>query len=269
MKGGNASNNAVKLELDPKKLGLSAPTLQALKEWESPSMTGYRIMVFLPSNAYLDFFADVFAKEMPKVKTFVLHGGLSQGQRSKTSEAFRVTDNCVLFTSDASARGVDYPDVSCVVQVGFDSRAEYLQRVGRTGRAGKSGTTYIVVAPEENAVLKDICDVLTEIYAEAPDKPICNKPSKPFPSNGVKYPESNKLAKGALRGWLGALASKWKRLKMTPEAVVSMAQKQAIAMGVGDMPTAKLYEKLNIKVKAEKPEKPEKPEMAKMAKLKK
>lgn len=246
MKGGNASVKI--LELDPKKLGLSAPTLQALKEWESPSMTGYRLMVFLPSNAYIDFFAESFASQMPKVKTFVLHGGLSQGQRSKTSEAFRVTDNCVLFTSDASARGVDYPDVSCVVQIGFDSRAEYLQRVGRTGRAGKSGTTYIVVAPEENAGIKDICDVMTEIYAEAPDKPICSKLALPFVNKGVKYPAS-KLAKGALRGWLGSLASKWKRLKMTPEMVVSMAQKQAIAMGQGDLPIDKLYEKLNIKVK--------------------
>lgn len=246
MKGGNSTI----VELDPSKLGLSDGTRKALKEWESPSMSGYRVMVFLPSNAYIDFFAEVFAKQMPKVTTFVLHGGLNQGQRSKTSEAFRVTDNCVLFTSDASARGVDYPDVSCVIQIGFDSRAEYLQRVGRTGRAGKDGTTYLVVAPEENAALKDICDVLTELYAEAPDKPICNKPAKPFKHTGLKYPES-KLAKGALRGWLGSMASKWKRLKMTPEAVVSMAQKQSIAMGLGEVPIDKLYEKLNIKIKVQ------------------
>jgi len=236
-------------ELDPTKLGLSKPTLKALREWESPAMSGFRIMVFLPSNAYIDFFAAAFAKHMPNVKAFVLHGGLSQGQRSKTSEAFRMMDNCVLFTSDASARGVDYPDVSCVVQMGFDSRPEYTQRVGRTGRAGKSGTTYLVVAPEENIAVKDICELLSDLYAEAPDKPVCNKAAKPFPSSGIKYHADSKMARNAFRGWLGSLASKWKRLKMTPEMVVSMAQKQAIAMGVGEVPTSKLYEKLNIKIK--------------------
>lgn len=249
-KGGNA----VVYELDPTKLGLSKPTLKALKEWDMPVLSGYRIMVFLPSNAFIDYFAEVFAKCMPKVKVFVLHGGLTQGKRSQTSEAFRVTDNCVLFTSDASARGVDYPDVSCVVQMGFDSRQEYLQRVGRTGRAGKSGVAYLITAPEENAGVGLVCDVLTELYANAPDKPVCGMKAQKLELKGIKYLalEKPKAAKLALGGWLGALASKWKRLKMTPEAVVSLAQKQSIALGLGEIPVDKLYDKLSIKVKGAK-----------------
>jgi ATP-dependent RNA helicase MSS116 len=170
-KGGNASAN-VNVNITSHKL--SSPTLKALKEWEMKSLTGYRIMIFLPSNTFIDYIAKVFQTEMPMVTTFTLHGGMQQKARSKTSEAFRTTSNCVMFTSDASARGVDYPDVSCVIQMGFDSRSEYLQRVGRTGRAGKDGTSYLITAPEENAGVELVCDVLNEMHIDKSIKD--NKP---------------------------------------------------------------------------------------------
>lgn len=246
-KGGNAS-----ITLNVNSQHLSQPTLKALKEWEMKSLTGYRIMIFLPSNTFIDYVAKVFRKEMPEVTTFTLHGGMQQNARSKTSEAFRTTSNCVMFTSDASARGVDYPDVSCVVQIGFDSRSEYLQRVGRTGRAGKNGTTYLITAPEESAGVELICDVLTEIYVDKDHKPKCHNGNvvvkKYVPSN-IKFPAASQDAKKAFRGWLGSLASKWKRLKMTPTTVVSMAQSLSVAMGLGEVPMDKLHEKLSIKIK--------------------
>ena len=50
------------------------------------------------------------------------------------------TANVVLFSTDISARGLDYPDVTAVVQVGVPTnRAQYIHRLGRTGRAGKVG----------------------------------------------------------------------------------------------------------------------------------
>jgi ATP-dependent RNA helicase MSS116, mitochondrial len=228
---------------------LSAPTLKALSEWKMTTVSGYRVMIFLPSNAFIDYFAKVFAKHMPGVNIMTLHGGLSQSKRTQTSEAFRTTSNCILFTSDASARGVDYPDVSCVIQMGFDSRAEYLQRVGRTGRAGKDGVTYIITAPEENAGIELICDVLSEMYVEqkvAYPKSFAKELKKHVPS-GITYPQDNKDAKGAFRGWLGSLASKWKRLKMQPSATIELAGNLAKAMGLNDIPIEKLKEKLAIK----------------------
>jgi ATP-dependent RNA helicase MSS116 len=228
---------------------LSAPTLKALAEWKMSTVSGYRVMIFLPSNAFIDYFAKIFAKEMPGVNCMILHGGLSQSKRTQTSDAFRTTSNCILFTSDASARGVDYPDVSCVIQIGFDSRPEYLQRVGRTGRAGKDGTAYIITAPEENTGLETICDVLTEMHAEnkvAVPKTFTQTIKKYIPS-GIQYPKDNKDAKSAFRGWLGSLASKWKRLKMSPVSAIELAGNLAKAMGLNDIPVEKLKEKLAIK----------------------
>lgn len=251
-KGGSPAVGNVNISLNVNSHKLSPQTLKALKEWEMKSLTGYRIMIFLPSNTFIDYVAKVFKAEMPEVTTFTLHGGMQQNARSKTSEAFRTTSNCVMFTSDASARGVDYPDVSCVIQMGFDSRSEYLQRVGRTGRAGKDGTAYLITAPEENAGVELICDVLTEIHVNKDHKPKCTNSNvvikKHVPSQ-LKFPAATQDAKKAYRGWLGSLASKWKRLKMTPTSVVNMAQSLSISMGLGEVPLDKLYEKLSIKIK--------------------
>lgn len=243
------------VKLNVKDNTLSANTLKALQEWEMKSLSGYRVMIFLPSNTFIDYIAKVFKEQMPSITTFSLHGGMQQNARTKTSEAFRTTNNCVMFTSDASARGVDYPDVSCVIQLGFDSRSEYLQRVGRTGRAGKDGTSYLIAAPEEHAGVELVCDVLNEIHIDKTikdNKLKCNNNAlllKIYNSSNITYPKATSDAKKAFRGWLGSLASKWKRLKMTPLSVVNMAQSLSVAMGLGEMPLDKLHEKLSIKIK--------------------
>ena len=69
-----------------------------------------------------------------------------------TSDAFRQdkTGASILVTSDVSARGVDYPGVTRVIQLGIPSGTEqYIHRVGRTGRAGTSGRGDLVLLPWE------------------------------------------------------------------------------------------------------------------------
>ncbi|KAJ2875708.1 hypothetical protein GGH93_001378 [Coemansia aciculifera] len=96
------------------------------------------------------------------VSVEVLHGKISQETRSRTSERFRnseptINNTSILVTTDVSARGVDYPDVSLVVQVGVPSESEaYIHRLGRTGRAGKSGEGVILLNPVEMAFLKHL-----------------------------------------------------------------------------------------------------------------
>lgn len=50
-----------------------------------------------------------------------IHSRRSQAQRNKVSDAFREGGNLVMFTSDVSARGMDYPDVTRVIQVCGDA----------------------------------------------------------------------------------------------------------------------------------------------------
>lgn len=49
------------------------------------------------------------------------HSRKSQAQRTKVSEAFRQRKGVIMFSSDVSARGLDYPDVTLVVQVKYNS----------------------------------------------------------------------------------------------------------------------------------------------------
>lgn len=127
---------------------------------------------------------------------YELHSKRSQDQRTRASNAFRAGDTgaSVLVTSDVSARGVDYPGVTRVIQVGIPPSADiYVHRVGRTGRAGTEGRGDLVLLPWEtgfvtwhmnNIPLKTITvDELTsqvEELATEIDKHNADRVKKPY-----------------------------------------------------------------------------------------
>jgi ATP-dependent RNA helicase MSS116 len=89
-----------------------------------------------------------------------IHSRLTQTQRSRISDQFRNSRSSVLVTTDVSARGVDYPGVTLVIQVGLPtSRDQYIHRIGRTGRAGKEGEAILMLSPYEEGYLKCINDL--------------------------------------------------------------------------------------------------------------
>lgn len=115
----------------------------------------YKIVIFLPTTKLVAFFADYleFGLKMPGVAR--LHSRMSQSARQRTSQHFRSTPlPSILLTTDVSSRGVDYPDVSLVVQHGSpDNEDTYIHRLGRTGRAGKQGKGVQVVLPFEKKLI--------------------------------------------------------------------------------------------------------------------
>ncbi|KAG0021450.1 hypothetical protein BGZ80_002367 [Entomortierella chlamydospora] len=100
--------------------------------------TNNKIMVFLPTTRGAQLYAKVFARlSMGKeLSVFEIHSAKDQRERTSTSRNFRkIRTPAVLFTSDVSARGVDYPGVGLVIQVGAPlSLDHYIHRIGRTGR---------------------------------------------------------------------------------------------------------------------------------------
>lgn len=88
-----------------------------------------------------------------KTNVLCLHGMLSQTVRSRVSQQFRACRSApsILFTSDVSARGVDYPSVTRVIQLGVPcSKEMYVHRVGRTGRRGREGRADMLISPFES-----------------------------------------------------------------------------------------------------------------------
>ncbi|KAF2479886.1 P-loop containing nucleoside triphosphate hydrolase protein [Neohortaea acidophila] len=75
-----------------------------------------------------------------------IHSRLSQSQRTAAAESFRRAESGVLLSSDVTARGMDFPNVTHVIQVGLPtSREQYIHRVGRTARAGKEGEAWLLL----------------------------------------------------------------------------------------------------------------------------
>lgn len=69
-----------------------------------------------------------------------IHGDIMQRQRSEAVDHFKSGAVPLLIATDVAARGLDIPDVEAVINYSFPLTTEdYVHRIGRTGRAGKSG----------------------------------------------------------------------------------------------------------------------------------
>jgi ATP-dependent RNA helicase MSS116, mitochondrial len=80
----------------------------------------------------------------------LMHGKLTQQQRTRVSDRFRRARSAIMFSSDVTARGMDFPNVTHVIQVGLPpDRDQYIHRIGRTGRGDKSGEGWLFIASME------------------------------------------------------------------------------------------------------------------------
>jgi len=116
----------------------------------------HKIIVFFPTARVCALFAEIFRRSLKKTGTTVLeiHSRKSQSYRNTQSQRFREGTNVILFSSDVSARGVDYPDVTYVVQVGVVEKATYIHRLGRTARVGKRGKGLLLLCDFEEKLAK-------------------------------------------------------------------------------------------------------------------
>ncbi len=125
-----------------------------------------KAIVFLPTTKLTQLYA-TFIRELSnslpmgrRTHVYEIHSKLDQRRRSRSSEMFRQDHSgaSILVTSDVSARGVDYPGVTRVIQVNIPGTAEqYIHRVGRTGRGGSlTGRGDLVLLPWEAQWMKEL-----------------------------------------------------------------------------------------------------------------
>ncbi|HTN64299.1 MAG TPA: DEAD/DEAH box helicase, partial [Devosia sp.] len=90
-----------------------------------------------------------------------LHGDMDQKSRMETLDAFKNNRLTLLVASDVAARGLDIPAVSHVFNFDVPVHAEdYVHRIGRTGRAGRSGVAYTLVGPADGKYLDAIVKLI-------------------------------------------------------------------------------------------------------------
>ena len=138
-----------------------------------------------------------------------LHGDLDQRMRTAALDAFRAGDVQLLVCSDVAARGLDIPDVSHVINYDAPHHSEdYVHRIGRTGRAGKSGQALTIVSRIDQKAVAEIEKLIARTIdwqegaqlppdeeAEAPSRERTRgrggahrRPERPAPVEGGEHP---------------------------------------------------------------------------------
>lgn len=108
-----------------------------------------------------------------------LHGDLSQQQRDLTMQKFRQHLTQFLVATDVAARGLDVDDLTHVINYGLpDDIESYTHRSGRTGRAGKKGTSISIIHTREKGKVRQIEKIIAKEFVDGTlpsPQEICSK----------------------------------------------------------------------------------------------
>ena len=129
-----------------------------------------KIIIFRRTKFGVDKLEQSLLKNEYKVAS--IHGDKSQVIRNKAIEDFKNKKSNILIATDVAARGIDITNVDAIINFDIPNIPEtYIHRIGRTGRAGKSGIAFSFCSPDENAYIK-----LIETLIEKPIKIIDEHP---------------------------------------------------------------------------------------------
>ncbi|KAK3657518.1 hypothetical protein LTR56_002292 [Elasticomyces elasticus] len=178
-----------------------------------------------------DLFKNLLGNE---IKVYELHSRLSQPARTRTTEDFKNTASGLMFASDVIGRGMDFPNVDLVIQVGLPSNGEqYVHRVGRTARAGNNGRAVIMLTDREKYFLA--------VNRHLPIKPyildISSTAAQATPAVEQAFSGVEESAKQkAYQAYLGFNKSFCKNLRIDNTGLVTLANEYAGAMGCPEPP---------------------------------
>ena len=196
-----------------------------------------KIIVFGTTANLVAMYAKVF-KGLLNLEVFELHSRLTQPARTRATDQFKTAKRGIMFASDVIGRGMDFPDVSLVCQVGVPLDADsYTHRVGRTARAGKDGRAVILLTELESFYLRDNRQFPIHPYPALAD--VMNDATQLAPSmtQVLKTVDSDSKRK-AYSAYLGFMKGFCKKMRMDPPQLVRMCNRFALeGMFSGQVPT--------------------------------
>ncbi|MEO9069715.1 MAG: DEAD/DEAH box helicase [Ginsengibacter sp.] len=141
--------------------------------------------------------ADKIAKELHRanIKSDAIHGNKTQSARQRALNNFKEGKIRVLVATDIAARGIDVDDLSHVINFELPNIPEtYVHRIGRTGRAGNSGSALSFCDMEERAYLRDIHKLIEKTIPVVEDHPYASTMQFVQTPVAAKNPMSRKPA---------------------------------------------------------------------------
>ncbi|MDR1369594.1 MAG: DEAD/DEAH box helicase [Dysgonamonadaceae bacterium] len=140
----------------------------------NPSIYG---IIFCRTKKETQEIADLLIKDGYNADS--LHGDLSQQQRDYVMNKFRIRNLQLLVATDVAARGLDVDDLTHVINYGLPDDVEsYTHRSGRTGRAGKTGTSIGIIHLREKHKVREIEKIINKTFEQGKiptGKEICQK----------------------------------------------------------------------------------------------
>ncbi|KAJ6723076.1 DEAD-BOX ATP-DEPENDENT RNA HELICASE 25 [Salix koriyanagi] len=189
----------------------------------------YKVIVFCTTARVTGLVAGLLGELNLNIRE--IHSRKGQAYRTRVSDEFRKSRGIILVTSDVSARGVDYPDVTLVIQVGLPaSREQYIHRLGRTGRKGKEGEGILLLAPWEEFFLSTARDLP---ITEAP-MPSIDPDTKKKVERALSQLDMNSK-QTAYQAWLGYYNSQ-KKVGNDKYRLVELANEFSRSMGLDTPP---------------------------------
>jgi ATP-dependent RNA helicase DDX3X len=125
-------------------------------------------LIFVETKRDADALEDFLYREQFPVSS--IHGDRTQPERERALHLFKTGQNRILVATDVAARGLDVDNVAHVVNYDFPNHIDnYVHRIGRTGRRGKTGLATAFVNQNSNKiVLRELVDLLVESNQELP-----------------------------------------------------------------------------------------------------
>jgi ATP-dependent RNA helicase RhlE len=174
-----------------------------VKVLESRTRQGLSRQCIIFTNSRLGCAKLARALERDGIKAGAIHGDKSQGERTLTLEAFKSGAIEALVATDVAARGLDIPDMPCVINHELPFNAEdFIHRIGRTGRAGSKGDAIALVDESEKRLLDDIEKLMKRKLEVAPLPDVKSTPGqitdpffyKPYePSSALKSADADSV----------------------------------------------------------------------------
>lgn len=194
----------------------------------------FKAIIFSPTAAMVDFYAEILTHFPDLPQTRSLHSRMTQPKRTKLTDEYRQAKSGILVATDVVARGMDFPGVTNVLQVGIPSdRESYIHRLGRTARAGANGRGSLIITSHEAPFPKKVLKGITLEAAPA------DLQARAAVVAAAKTMDVGKQAK-IYQAWLGYYKDQRKHTNWSIPELVQQANAYALnGLGASQVPALK------------------------------